>query len=593
MQSTTRRLSPAAITRQETFMHTNAAATGTAPVEFDPSDFSQIEPLTRALIDRPIGSVAELRRWLLDAAEFFESIDEHGTRTSIDNACHTNDEEKEKAYLHYLREISPKLAPLMFELQKKFIASPMRAKLTDADFPGIRQMEKEWKTEIDIYREANIPLHTQASELSKDYGKISGAMTVEFRGTTHTLQQMGRYSEETDRGTRRQAWEIASNRRLKDRGELDALFQKLLDVRHQIAVNTGMKNYREYTWAARKRFDYSPEDCLQFGRTVEKCIMPVIAELDALRSRELGIEKLRPWDTAVDVKGRAPLRPFAENDVEGFVETTRKVFERFSPELAAQFATLREHGNLDLASRLGKRPGGFQASLEKSKQPFIFMNAAGLQRDVETLLHEGGHAFHSLAAFDKPLFVRGAPLEFCEVASMSMELLADDHLGLFYADPAEASRAKRSHLEGVIRLMPWVATIDGFQHWLYTNDGHSAGQRTAAWRELLERFGSKVVDWSGYEPHRDAMWHRQPHLYSYPFYYIEYAIAQLGALQVWVNYKKEPVGALKRLREAFAMGGTRPLPELFSVAGARFDFSEDTIGPLVDMVRGELAKLPA
>jgi oligoendopeptidase F len=570
--------------------------TPTAPfvaADFDASDFAHIEPLGRALLERPIDSAAALRRWVVDAAELFEFVDEYGTRKSIDNACHTEDAEKEAAYLHYLREVSPKLQPLMFELQKKFVASPFLPQLDESQLPGAKQMRREWKADIDIYREENIPLFTEMAELSKDYGKVTGGMTVDFRGQDYTLQQMARFQEETDRATRQEGWELVTQRRLRDRESLDELFEKLLGVRRKIAANAGFDNYRSYTWIARKRFDYSPEDCLEFGRTVERVVMPLIADLDKQRRTELKVDKLRPWDGLVDVKGRQPLRPFDEKDIDGFVSKTREVFGRFSPEFASQFESLRTNGNLDLASRKGKRPGGFQASLERAKQPFVFMNAAGTQRDVETLLHEGGHAFHAIASFKHPLFVRSAPIEFCEVASMSMELLADDHLGVYYKDGAEAQRAKRVHLEGVIRLLPWVATIDGFQHWLYTHEGHTRSQRTAAWMGLMARFGGGVTDWTGYEAAREAMWQRQVHLYSFPFYYIEYAIAQLGALGVWFNYQKNAAPALKQLRDAFALGGTRPLPELFETAGVRFDFSEAAIGPLVEAVRGELAKLPA
>ena len=314
--------------------------------------------------------------------------------------------------------------------------------------------------------------------------------------------------------------------------------------------------------------------------------------MDASRREALGVDKLRPWDLAVDPKGRAPLRPFDEDNIDGFVETTRGVFGKLDEQLASDFDELRTAGNLDLASRQGKQPGGYQCNLEETGVPFIFMNAAGLQRDVETLLHEGGHAFHTLAVRDEPLtFLKHAPMEFCEVASMSMELLALPHIGDFFAgDTANADRARRHQLEG-ISVLAWIATIDQFQHWLYTNPGHSRDQRAKTWNDLLARF-QHDLDWSGVEASRDAMWQRQLHLFHVPFYYIEYGIAQLGALQIYNNSKQDKAKAIKAYRHSLSFGGTRPLPELFEAADIKFDFGDSTIEPLIKTVRQDLQKLP-
>jgi oligoendopeptidase F len=344
-------------------------------------------------------------------------------------------------------------------------------------------------------------------------------------------------------------------------------------------------------WKALKRFDYTPDDCLRFADSVAKTVVPLVDELDRQRGADLGLPRLRPWDLAVDPKNRPPLRPFSDTDIEGFVSKTHEIFKRLSPQLADDFDLLRRRNNLDLGSRKGKQPGGYQSTLNEVREPFIFMNAAGLQRDVDTLLHEGGHAFHALAAKDEPLvFLRHAPMEFCEVASMSMELLGADHLDVFY-NSADHARAKRVHLEEVIRILPWIATIDSFQHWLYTNPGHSRQQRTAEWTRLMDRFGSKV-DWSGFEEIRASRWLWQLHLFHVPFYYIEYGIAQLGALQLWMKARQDPQQALNNYRAGLRLGGTKPLPELFSAAGIQFDFSEKTLRPLMGAIGEELAELP-
>jgi oligoendopeptidase F len=300
------------------------------------------------------------------------------------------------------------------------------------------------------------------------------------------------------------------------------------------------------------------------------------------------VPSLRPWDLAVDPMGRPPLQPFG--DVEQLAAGTETVFRDVDAELGAQFGFLRAQQLLDLANRKGKAPGGYQTTLEDDRLPFIFMNAVGLDSDVRTLLHEGGHAFHTLASRGEPLpAYRESPLEFCEVASMSMELLGARRLGPFYND-ADADRSARKLLEGIVLILPWIATVDAFQHWIYTHPGHTRDERRAAWRSLLERFGGDV-DWSGYEDARDHSWHRQLHIFLYPFYYIEYGIAQLGALQIWQRSLTDRPGAVADYKKALALGGSLPLPELFAAAGIRFDFKDELIASLMRTIRTELDKL--
>ena len=562
------------------------------PANLDCSNWSALEPLYRALLDRPLKSAADVEAWLSDFSALDETVDEFGSWKYINNTCHTDDEKIEKAYLHFVEEIEPKIKPIYFELQKKFLAARAATGLNEAPFP---HLARRWQADVDVYRAENIPLQVEDTKLSTEYGKICGAMMVDFRGQQRTLQQMSRFLEETDRATRQEAWELITKRRLADCEKIDGIFDKLVALRDQMGRNAGHSDYRSFIWVVKKRFDYTPQMCLQFGDTVERLVVPLIEELDRQDASDMGLSKLRPWDTAVDPKNRPPLRPFDQADIAGFVEKTRRMFDRLSPYWGKQFATMKLGDTLDLDSRKGKRPGGYQCSLEKSKKPFIFMNAAGLQGDVETLLHEGGHAFHHLeAARDVPLvFLRQAPMEFCEVASMAMEILPADHYNEFYPHGDEAARAKRKALERAIRLLPWVATIDGIQHWMYTNPKHTQPERTAAWLRTVNRFGSKAVDWTGLEDARASMWQRQSHFFGVPFYYIEYGIAQLGALQLWLQFKQQPAQALENYRKALSLGGTRPLPELFSAAGIRFDFSAATIGPLVEAVREELAAIPA
>jgi oligoendopeptidase F len=559
------------------------------PQQFDPSDWSQAEPLYRGLLARAIDSPADAERFLADFSELSSVVDEYGSRRYIDKSCHTDDEQVKARYLQYVEEIEPKVKPLHFELQKKLLASPHAAALPDKKYAILGQ---RWRADVEIFREENVALDTEVTKLVTEYDEICAAMTVNFREEELTLQQVAKYLEEPDRPTRQQAWELTANRRHRDRERIEAIFDELLGLRARVARNAGLPDYRAYCWKAYKRFDYTPEQCLAFGDAIAAACVPLVEELDRQRKADLGVPALRPWDTEVDPQNRPALAPFKQEETPLLVEKTKAVFERLNPTLAEEFDSLRRRNNLDLASRKGKQPGGYQASLEEAREPFIFMNAAGVQGDVETLLHEGGHAFHCLAAAQEDLiFLRSAPMEFCEVASMSMELLGADHFDVFYPAAADAARAKRSLLEGIIKFLPWMATIDGFQHWLYTHPGHSREQRTAHWLGLLDRFSSKL-DWSGYEQFRASSWQRQLHLFHAPFYYIEYGIAQLGALQLWVKSRQDPHRAIANYRAALRLGGTRSLPELFGAAGIVFDFSERTLRPLMDAIGEELRALP-
>jgi oligoendopeptidase F len=560
------------------------------PQKIDFADFAQLQPLYSELLTRKLFSAADHERWLMDLSELTAAVDEFGQRRYIDKSCHTDDPEIEKRYMQFVEEIEPKIKPLFFQLQKRLLDSPGLGRL---DLKRYAILIRQWQADVDIFREQNVPLQTQATVLVTEYDKISGAMTVQFQGKELTMPQMLRYQEQTDRAVRQASWESSANRRLKDRDANDEIFDKLLSLRQQIAVNASLPDYRAYVWKLYKRFDYTPQLCLEFADAIAQTCVPLVKQLDARRKADLGVESLRPWDLAVDPKNRAPLEPFREDQTNIFIDKTKAIFDRLSPELGEEFESLRRNKNLDLQSRKGKQPGGYQASLEETKQPFIFMNAAGLQRDVEVLLHEGGHAFHHLAAaaVEPLVFLRSAPMEFCEVASMSMEMLGSEHFDVFYND-ADAARARRMMIEGVIRFFPWMATIDVFQHWLYTHPGHSRTQRTDQWLSILDRFGGDV-DWTGYDAIRQSSWQRQLHLYHNPFYYVEYGIAQLGALQLWLKARQDPNRALSNYRAALQLGGTRPLPDLFSTAGIRFDFSQKMLGPLMTAMSEELASLPS
>jgi oligoendopeptidase F len=557
------------------------------PAGADLGDWAQIEPLFQRLeaAAARAASLAAFEAWLLDWSELSAALDEESERRQIAMTCHTDDAEAEKAFLHFVENIGPQSKPRQFKLAQVYLAHPCRAQLPRGRY---EVFDRDAHRQVELFRAENVPLETEETKLGQQYQKLTGALTVTFRGAEKTLIQMGRFQEETDRAVRAEAWQLVAARRLQERERLEEIFDQQLALRERMAGNAGFGNYLQFAFRKLGRFDYTPDDCRRLHDAIAEHFVPVLRALQAERRRHLGLAALRPWDLAVDPLGRPPLRPFEE--VAQMLERTQRIFDRLDTGLSASFRRLRDLRLLDLDNRKGKAPGGYQSTLAEARLPFIFMNAVGMQRDVETLLHEAGHAFHALATREEALFLyRSAPLEFCEVASMSMELLGNQHLEEFYAPP-EAKRARRTHLEGVVAVFPWVATVDAFQHWIYTHPGHARADRRAAWLALLDRFEGDV-DWSGQEEARGHAWHRQLHIFLCPFYYIEYAIAQLGALQLWAQARQDRAGALHRYEQALALGGSRPLPELFLAAGCRLAFDGAAVKPLAELVKAELANL--
>ena len=558
------------------------------PKQLALGDWPQVAPWFEKIESwiQKLDTAAELERWLLDWSELNAAIDEESTTRYIAMTCHTDSQEAQQAYLHFLENVEPQAKPRQFRLAQLYVAHPAREQLPPERY---RVFTRDTMVHVELFRPENVPLETEEAKLSQRYQKLSGSLTVQFRGEEKTLVQMGRYLEEPDRPLRQEAWQLVADRRLQEEAAFDDIFDQLFKLRQQIASNAGFANYRDYAFRRLGRFDSTPADCEQFHDAVEAEVMPMLRQLHTERRRHLNLPQLRPWDVAVDILNRPPLRPFEK--VDRMVAGTRSIFQHLDQELAEGFARMEQLHLLDLANHKGKAPGGYQSTLAEARLPFIFMNAVGIQRDLETILHEAGHAFHTLATREEDLYAyRSAPIEFCEVASMSMELLANEFLEEFYT-PAEANRARRAHLEGVITVLPWIATVDAFQHWLYTHPNHTRQERKTAWVQLMQRFGGDV-DWSGYETVRASLWHRQLHIFIHAFYYIEYGIAQLGALQVWANSRKDKTRALKEYKQALKLGGCRPLPELFQAAGCQFEFTRERIAPLMKSVQEELTRLP-
>lgn len=556
-------------------------------MEFKPTDLDSIQEVYGALLEREIADLESLECWCRDWSEVDSTIAEEGARRFVQHTCYTDDAEVTEKYMEWIEKIQPILKKISFDMDRKFIDSPAVDQLPEQEF-GI--WVKSVRNGVELFRDENIPLQTEETKLDASYDETIGAMSIEFDGEARTLPYMGRILEETDRDRREQAFRATWDRVLADEDKIQGIFDRQVELRHQMALNAGFDDYRALRFRQLERFDYEPEDCLEFHDSIESVILPLVKERLQKRKEMLGVDSLRPWDTAVDPQGRAPLRPL-EGGV-NLVEGCRQIFTKVHPDLDQMFRILIDGDLLDLDSRSGKAPGGYQCTYHEIRKPFIFMNSAGKQGDVETLLHEGGHAFHFIESRDLELIAnRGAPIEFCEVASMAMELLGNPYLDVFYDDEAQITRARIEHLEGIISLFIWVAMIDSFQHWIYTNPGHSRDERKASWLAIMDRFNTGVMDWSGIEEIRAHRWLRQSHLFGVPFYYVEYAMAQLGALQVWRNHRQDPDNAIRLYREGLSLGNTRSLPELYEAAGVRFDFSRNILEELMMMVREEIDTL--
>ncbi|MDP8238050.1 MAG: M3 family oligoendopeptidase [Candidatus Hatepunaea meridiana] len=554
------------------------------PDDLDLSEWKNFEPLINNLADRTIDSKEALEQWLIDESELSVVISEERTRRYVAATCATDDKDAERSYLNYISKIIPKIQPLWHKLDQKLMNSDQLYKL---DQKRYSILIRHRRTHNELFREESIQLNVEITKLIQQYQKIMGGMTVDFKGNEHTLQRMWVYVYNQDRDLRREAWTAIIKRELQDSEQIDEIFDKLLVLRIQVARNAGYNDFRMYQFRLNNRFDYTPDDCFFFHEAIEKYVVPLARKLQEERRKVLGLDTIRPWDKNCDTGCTKPLKPF--QTVKQLVDGCREIFYKVDSELGDWFQKMIDLGLLDLSSRKGKAPGGYQVALSEVRLPFIFMNAVGLNSDLFTLLHEAGHAFHQFAVSHDPIMTyRSAPKEFNEVASMSMELLGSGYIDTFY-NVRDAARARRNIFEDMTWKLISVAINDAFQHWIYTHPGHSPDERSDYYVKLIERFGSGV-DWSGYEDLQRNAWHVIGQLFRAPFYYIEYGIAQLGALQVWLNSLKDKEEAIEAYKNALSLGGSRSLPELFKTAKTKFDLSEKIIEPMMIEVANEIER---
>lgn len=557
------------------------------PEDFEVTTWDKLEPYFKELLERPVDSRAELEKWLKDISELEAVVSEDACWRQINMTCDTENKALEEAFNFFCLQIQPHIQPYADKLNRKFISSPFTEELDQKKyFTYLRSIRKN----IELFREANVPIQAEMSVLQQQYGVISGKMTVNINNQEYTLQQASKFLEEHDRKLREEVYRKINERRLQDKNELNNLFNTLIEKRDRIAKNADFANFRDYKFKELGRFDYTKEDCFQFHEAVKQHVLPLVDMIYESKKRKLGLDSLRPWDLEAEPAGTEPLHPF--KDGEDLLKKTISCFNDLHPFFAQCLVKMNEMKRLDLDSRKGKAPGGYNCPLAETGAPFIFMNAAGQTSDVTTMVHEGGHAIHSFLSHPLELSsFKEYPMEIAEVASMAMELFSMDHWDYFFSDKTEMARAKLKELEKVITIFPWIATIDKFQHWVYENPAHTEQQRSEKWMEILNEFSSSVVDYKGLEAYRENSWQRQLHLFEVPFYYIEYGIAQLGAIGLWKQFKEDRSKALNNYINALSEGGMRTLPELYKTAGLEFNFAPDRIKELMTFVKKEMVAL--
>ena len=546
-----------------------------------------LEPIFKELSDRPINSAEELEQWLRDGSELGAAIEEDFAWRYIRMTCDTTDEGLLEKFQYFATEIEPKIAPYSNELNKKLVSSEWVDKLDQNKFfIYLRGVKKS----LELFREENIPIQTEIQVEQQKYQGISGAMSVHIGDKEFTLEQASVFLKDTDRAKRREVWEKITARRLQDKDTLDKLFDHLRALRHKVALNAGFENFRDYMFQALGRFDYTPQDCYAFHEAIEKEIVPILREQAEKRKEALNLDALKPWDMDVDISGKPALKPFKNG--EDLIEKSIQCFTNISTYLGERLEIMKDNHLFDVESRKGKAPGGYNYPLSETGAPFIFMNSANTFRDLTTMVHEGGHAVHTFLTADLELNdFKHCPSEVAELASMSMELISMDNWNVYFDNEEDLKRAKRDQLFDVLKTLPWVAVVDQFQHWIYTNPDHTDQERTDAWIQIYEPFGAGFADWSGNEKAEANLWQKQLHIFEVPFYYIEYGMAQLGAIAVWKNYKENPEKGLQQYLDALKLGYTKTIKEIYETAGIKFDFSAAYVKELAEFVKGEMDKL--
>lgn len=549
--------------------------------------WESIETYYSDLKERDINSTIDLEKWLHDRSELDSVLEEDLAWRYIKMNCDTTDKSLTDDFNFFVTEIEPNISKYSNILDKKFIESRFTNELDKKKYYiPIRTIKRR----LDLFREENIPIFAMLQKEEQEYGAIAANMTIKYKDEEITLQKAANYLKNTDRNIREQVYFLINNRRLKEVNSFNKILTKLIAKRNKVAENANFENYRDYKFIELNRFDYTIEDCFEFHNSIKTNICPIVNKIHRKRKESLHLDILKPWDLDVDINLKPPLKPF--NNTKELIDKSIKCFTEVRPKYGEYLSKMNELGFLDLDARKGKATGGFNYPLYESNIPFIFTNATGNLRDVETICHEGGHAIHSIVSSTLELVdFKELPSEVAELASMSMELISMEHWHIFFENKEELIRAKQNQLEGIISILPWIAVVDKFQHWLYTNPHHSVEDRRNNWIKIAKEFGSDVVDYTKCEDFFANSWQKQLHIFEVPFYYIEYAIAQLGAIAIWRNYKQNPEKTLDNYEKALKLGYSVTIPEIYETAGIKFDFSTEYVKELMNFVNDELAEL--
>jgi len=559
------------------------------PASLRVASWSDLEPFYRDIQERPVQDLDGFMKYLRDVSELESAVSEDLAWRYIRMTCDTSDAGHEQAYLTFVQEIQPHIAQADDVINRRIISFPWCREL-ESESEAHRIYFRSLRTATEIFREENIPLQTELQTLAQQYSAIQGAMSIRWNGADITMEQAAVYLMNPDRSIREKVWVLMHERRSADTEKLDELFSKMVKLRHQVAVNAGFANYRDYMFKAMGRFDFTPEDCFRFHEAIATAVVPLLRKQYQQRMRSLDLAELRPWDLSVDPFNRPALKPFEGG--EELVSKSLTCLNKVHPFFRECLETMKERGFLDLESRKGKAPGGYNYPLAETNMPFIFMNASGKMRDVETLVHEAGHAVHTFLSAPLELNAfKNTPSEVAELASMSMELLSMPGWDAFFEHDTERKRAVREQLEGIVQTLPWIAIVDKFQHWIYEHPEHTREERTDAWVKISREFGTGLIDYAGYENALASSWHKQLHIFEVPFYYIEYGMAQLGALGVWKGSLEKGPEAIERYMEALKLGYTRSVPAIYEAAGVHFDFSEAYVRSLFSFLEKQLKEV--
>ena len=557
------------------------------PEDFEVSSWSQLLPHYEELLQREIHSVEDLEQWILDRSELDAVVSEDFSWRYIKVTVDSRDDDAANLYQLAVEELAPNVTAFENDLNRKLVKNPFLDQLElEKYFTHLRGV----KNGVRLFRKENVRLAKEIQLKSKEYVKIFSEMTIGVDGKQMTLHKASALLEESDRRYREGVYHKIHNRILEHTQELEGLFDNLLKKRHQMALNAGFENFRDYKFQALGRFDYNVEDCEEFHESIKSEIIPLANQLNAFRKDSLEVQNLKPWDLFVDPSGGEPLRPF--ESINELLNKTVTCLANIHPMFGEVIEIMNSMGHLDLETRSGKRHGGYNMPLHFSGIPFVFMNASNSLSDLRTLMHESGHAVHSYLTKEYPLkSSKRVPSEVAELAAMTMELLSMEHWDVFFDNEDQLKRAQVYQLEYILKVLPWIATIDKFQHWLYTNPNHDHRDRKENWKRIFKEFSSTYVDHDGLEQYLDHLWHKQLHIFEVPFYYIEYGMAQLGAIAIWKQYRENPGQTVENYVNALKLGYTQPIGEIYKAAGISFDFSKKCVHELGRFVKRELDKL--